>query len=96
MCADRTPDPTTGPTPAGRPEECVTAVRPAGGPARLLHAHGPHDMSVSDPDAFTRVLERGHRLLRTAHPEACAARPGHTPVTRRHGHHRTVRPTAAP
>ncbi|MCX4960125.1 hypothetical protein [Streptomyces virginiae] len=53
-------------------------------------------MSVSDPDAFTRVLERGHRLLRTAHPEACAARPGHTPVTRRHGHHRTVRPTAAP
>ncbi|MFG2487974.1 alpha/beta fold hydrolase [Streptomyces virginiae] len=60
-------------------KEFVTAVRSAGGYARLFHVQGPHDMSISDPDAFTRILERGHELLSTARPEAFAARPGPTP-----------------
>ncbi|MFI1068215.1 alpha/beta fold hydrolase [Streptomyces spororaveus] len=60
-------------------KEFVTAVRAGGGHARLVHVHGPHTLSISDPAAFTRILERGHQLLRTAHPEAFAARPVHAP-----------------
>lgn len=51
-------------------KEFVSAVRSAGGYARLFHVHGPHDMSISNPTAFTRIVERGHALLSGARPDA--------------------------
>ncbi|WP_331719333.1 alpha/beta fold hydrolase [Streptomyces sp. NBC_00158] len=54
-------------------KEFVAAVRAGGGHARLFHVRGPHTMSLSDPAAFSRILERGHALLSEAHPEAFAA-----------------------
>ncbi|MER7341576.1 alpha/beta hydrolase [Streptomyces sp. NPDC000075] len=43
--------------------EFAAAVRSGGGHARLFHVRGPHIMSLTDPAAFTRILERGHALL---------------------------------
>ena len=54
--------------------EFVDAVRSGGGYSRLFHVNGPHDMSISDPAAFTRLVERGHALLSEARPEAFAPR----------------------
>ncbi|MEU8541829.1 alpha/beta fold hydrolase [Streptomyces sp. NPDC048717] len=47
----------------------VDAVRSTGGYARLFHVPGSHDMSISDPTAFTRVVERGYALLSDARPD---------------------------
>ncbi|WNI30986.1 alpha/beta fold hydrolase [Streptomyces sp. ITFR-6] len=58
-------------------KEFVSAVRSAGGYARLFHVHGPHDMSISDPTAFTRIVERGYALLSGARPDAFSP-PGET------------------
>ncbi|AZM93868.1 alpha/beta hydrolase [Streptomyces sp. W1SF4] len=60
-------------------KQFVAAVRAGGGYARLFHVRGPHDMSISDPAAFTRILERGHALLCEAHPQAFAPLAGETP-----------------
>ncbi|MFJ8211023.1 alpha/beta fold hydrolase [Streptomyces sp. NPDC096033] len=46
-----------------REREFLAAARSGGGRARLFHVHGPHIMSLTDPAAFTRTLERGHALL---------------------------------
>ncbi|GGP97699.1 alpha/beta fold hydrolase [Streptomyces roseolilacinus] len=54
--------------------EFVDAVRSGGGYSRLFHVNGPHDMSISDPAAFTRIVERGHALLSEARPEAFSPR----------------------
>ncbi|MEU3007298.1 alpha/beta hydrolase [Streptomyces sp. NPDC007020] len=51
-------------------KEFVAAVRSGGGYARLFHVRGPHDMSISDPAAFTRIVERGYALLSDARPDA--------------------------
>lgn len=53
--------------------EFLAAARSGGGDARLFHVRGPHIMSLTDPAAFARTLERGHRLLSAAHPAAFAA-----------------------
>lgn len=53
-------------------KQFVAAVRAGGGYARLFHVRGPHTMSLSDPAAFARILERGYGLLSDAHPEAFA------------------------
>ncbi|MFD0352433.1 alpha/beta fold hydrolase [Streptomyces sp. NPDC127110] len=50
----------------------LAAVRAGGGSARLFHVRGPHTMAISDPAAFSRLLERGHGLLAAAHPDAFA------------------------
>ncbi|MFJ3880998.1 alpha/beta fold hydrolase [Streptomyces sp. NPDC090077] len=60
-------------------KEFLAAVRAGGGYARLFHVRGPHDMSISDPAAFTRILERGYGLLSEARPEAFTAPAGGTP-----------------
>ncbi|WP_369212346.1 alpha/beta fold hydrolase [Streptomyces flavofungini] len=49
------------------------AVRADGGYARLFHVPGTHDISISDPSAFVRIVERGHALLSTARPDAFTA-----------------------
>lgn len=51
------------------------AVRASGGYARLFHVRGPHDMSISDPEAFARIVERGYDLLSAARPDAFADGP---------------------
>ncbi|MFE2275381.1 alpha/beta fold hydrolase [Streptomyces lavendulae] len=60
-------------------KEFVAALRAGGGYALLFHVRGPHDMSISDPAAFTRILERGYGLLSGARPEAFAPPAGETP-----------------
>lgn len=51
------------------------AVHASGGYARLFHVRGPHDMSISDPEAFARIVERGYDLLSAARPDAFADGP---------------------
>jgi pimeloyl-ACP methyl ester carboxylesterase len=58
--------------------EFLGAVRASGGYARLFHVQGAHDMSISDPATFARVLERGYELLSEARPDAFAPGPEET------------------
>ncbi|MFG2847112.1 alpha/beta fold hydrolase [Kitasatospora sp. NPDC048296] len=49
----------------------VRAVRDAGAPARLALVPGGHLLCLTDPDAFSRVLARGHQeLVRLTSPPA--------------------------
>ncbi|GHF20510.1 alpha/beta fold hydrolase [Streptomyces morookaense] len=45
-------------------------VQESGGHVRLCHVNGYHTLSISDPEAFARLLERGHRHLSQAVPAA--------------------------